>query len=129
MSGLAEQASRSVIVLHELIAEVFHGDGSKVPELLAHFAPEFTMVTPGGKMLALADVAALFTRLTGGRQGVVIRIEQCQIISQSEQDVVIHYHELQQQGDVHTHRISLAVIDCSATSPRWRYLQETMVAD
>lgn len=129
MSGLAEQASRSVMVLHELIAEVFHGDGNKVPQLLGHFSPEFTMVTPGGKTLPLAEVAALFTRLTGARQGVVITIEQCRIITQSGQEAVIQYHELQQQGDIHTHRISLAVIDCSATPPRWRYLQETMVAD
>ncbi|NJC99113.1 hypothetical protein [Candidatus Erwinia dacicola] len=52
MSGLAEQASFSVIVLHELITEVFHGDGSKVPEPLGHFDPEFTMVTSAGKRIA-----------------------------------------------------------------------------
>ena len=127
MSELTEQACHSVRVVHELIAAVFNGNGSQVPPLLSHFAPEFTMVTPAGKTLPLADVATLFTRLTGARQGVVIAIEQCQIIAELGQSVVIQYHELQHQGEVHTHRISLAVIDCGATPPRWRYLQETMV--
>lgn len=126
MSELTAQASNSVIVLHEIIADVFNGDGSKIPQLLGHFAPEFTMVTPAGKALPLDEVAALFTRLAGERKGVAIAIEQCQLIAQCDQLAVIQYHELQQQGDNHTKRISLALIDCGCQPPRWRYLQETM---
>lgn len=129
MSALTEKARESIIVLHQLIEKVFHGDGSFIPELLRHFEPDFVMVTPGGKSLSMEEVAALFTRLVGGRQGVAITIEHCKVISQFGEEVAIQYHELQQQGDIHTHRISLAVIDCGCTPPRWRYLQETMVTN
>ncbi|MTD26833.1 hypothetical protein [Erwinia sorbitola] len=127
MSELNEKARESVIVLHQIIEKVFHGDGSYVPELLRHFSSDFTMITPGGKSMPLDEVAALFTRLTGGRQGVAITIEQCKVIARFGEEVAIQYHELQQQGENHTHRIALAVIDCGSTPPRWRYLQETMV--
>lgn len=129
MSELTEQASHSVIVLHEIITDVFNGDGSKIPQLLGHFAPEFTMITPAGKTLSLDEVAALFARLSGERKGVVITIERCQLIAQFGQQAVIQYHELQQQGDHCTDRVSLAVIDCACNPPRWHYLQETMVVN
>lgn len=129
MIDLTGKASQSVIVLHQLIEAVFHGDGSQKAELLRHFADDFVMVTPTGKNLALADVAALFDRLTGARQGMAITIEQCNVISQRGDEVIIQYHELQLQQDTHSHRISLAVINCATQPPRWRYLQETMVTN
>lgn len=129
MSALSQQAIDSVVMLHQLIEKVFHGDASFVPELLRHFEPDFVMVAPTGKSLSMEEVAALFTRLVGGRQGVAITIEHCKVISQFGEEVAIQYHELQQQGDLHTRRISLAVMDCSFTPPRWRYLQETMVVN
>ncbi|ADP11947.1 conserved uncharacterized protein [Erwinia sp. Ejp617] len=67
--------------------------------------------------------------MAGERKGVVITIERCQLIAQFDQQAVIQYHELQQQGDNCTARISLAVIDCARNPPRWRYLQETMVVN
>lgn len=129
MTDLTDKASQSVIVLHQLIEAVFHGDGSQLTELLTHFDDDFMMVTPAGKTLALAEVEALFGRLTGARQGMTIAIEQCKVISQRGDEVVIQYHELQQQQGNHTHRISLAVINCATQPPRWRYLQETMVTN
>lgn len=129
MSVLTEKARESVIVLHELIAAVFNGDSHQLPALLSHFEPDFVMITPAGKSVSMEEVAALFTRLIGGRKGVSITIEHCQTIAQFGQEVAIQYHEYQQQGDHHTHRISLAVLDCGCTPPRWRYLQETMVTN
>lgn len=129
MSDLTNKASQSVIVLHQLIEAVFHGDGSKVSELMTHFVDDFLMVTPTGKSLVLADVEDLFGRLTGARQGMTITIEQCRVISQRADEVVIQYHELQQQQNNHSHRISLAVINCATQPPSWRYLQETMVTN
>lgn len=129
MIDLTNKASQSVIVLHQLIEAVFHGDGSKTAELLTHFADDFVMVTPTGKSLALADVGDLFNRLTGARQGMTISIEQFNVISQRGDEVVIQYHELQQQQNNHSHRISLALINCATQPPSWRYLQETMVTN
>lgn len=128
MSVLNEKARESVVVLHQLIEKVFHGDGRFVPELLGHFDPDFVMVAPDGKNLSMEAVAALFQRLVGGRKEMTITIEHCRVISRFGQEVAIQYHEIQRQGDNHTHRISLAVIDCGCIPPRWRYLQETMVA-
>ncbi|WP_062748403.1 hypothetical protein [Erwinia persicina] len=129
MSTLTEKARESVLVLHEQIAAVFNGNESQLTPLLSHFDPDFVMVTPTGKSLAMPEVAALFARLVGGRQGLHITIEQCQTLAQFGQEVAIQYHERQQQGENHTHRISLAVINCGVEPPRWRYLQETMVTN
>lgn len=129
MSTVDQQAIDSVIVLHQLIEQVFHGDEGQLPALIAHFDPAFEMITPAGKTLSLMDVNALFARLTGARKGVRIAIEGCNVITRAGDEVVIQYHELQQAADLDTHRISLAVIDCSTQPPRWRYLQETMITN
>ena len=128
MTDLAQRASHSVVVLHQQIEALFHGDGSQLATMLDHFNEDFEMVTPGGKRLALTDVAALFEQLTGTRQGMTITIEQCNVITQAGDEVVIQYRERQEMQGKETNRISLAVINCATQPPRWRYLQETMIA-
>lgn len=127
MTDIFQRASDSVIVLHQLIEAVFHGDGSRMADLLSHFDAGFEMVTPAGRSLLMPDVAALFTELTGARQGMTITISQCKAIAQLGSEVIVQYRELQEMAGTSNDRISLAVIDCATQPPRWRYLQETRV--
>lgn len=96
--------------------------------LLSHFHPDFKMVTPQGKQLDLNDTETLFRKLHGQREGMRIATSEHAIISQQQQEVTIQYHELQMLNGNNQTRISLAVLDCSTPVPRWRYLQETLVA-
>ncbi|MFW8121145.1 hypothetical protein ACOID3_32790, partial [Klebsiella pneumoniae] len=74
------------------------------------------------------DTETLFRKLHGQREGMRIATSEHAIISQQQQEVTIQYHELQMLNGNNQTRISLAVLDCSTPVPRWRYLQETLVA-
>jgi len=131
MTTLAQEARHSVVVLHQLIERIFNqaeGSDDSIDLFLSHFHPEFKMVTPQGKRLDLNEMEVLFRQLQGQREGMRIATSEHAIISQQREEVTIQYRELQMMNGINQSRISLAVLDCSTAIPRWRYLQETLVA-
>lgn len=131
MTTLAQEARHSVVVLHQLIERIFNqaeGSDDSIDLFLSHFHPEFKMVTPQGKRLDLNEMEVLFRQLQGKREGMRIATSEHAIISQQSEEVTIQYRELQMMNGINQSRISLAVLDCSTAIPRWRYLQETLVA-
>jgi len=131
MTTLAQEARHSVVVLHQLIERIFNqaeGSDDSIDLFLSHFHPEFKMVTPQGKRLDLNEMEVLFRQLQGQREGMRIATSEHVIISQQSEEVTIQYRELQMMNGINQSRISLAVLDCSTAIPRWRYLQETLVA-
>ncbi|KNC15379.1 hypothetical protein AC790_03320 [Pantoea sp. RIT-PI-b] len=131
MTSLALEAKHSVVVLHQLIERIFNqveGSDDSIDLFLSHFHPEFKMVTPQGKRLDLNEMETLFRQLNGQREGMRIATSEHAIISQQSEEVTIQYRELQMMNGINQSRISLAVLDCSTSIPRWRYLQETIVA-
>lgn len=131
MTSLAQEARHSVVVLHQLIERIFNqaeGSDDSIDLFLSHFHPEFKMVTPQGKRLDLNEMEVLFRQLQGQREGMRIATSEHAIISQQSEEVTIQYCELQMMNGINQSRISLAVLDCSTAIPRWRYLQETLVA-
>ncbi len=131
MTSLALEAKHSVVVLHQLIERIFNqteGSDDSIDLFLSHFHPDFKMVTPQGKQLDLNALEVLFRQLHGQREGMRIATSDHAIISQQSEEVTIQYRELQMLNGTNQTRIALAVLDCSTTIPRWRYLQETFVA-
>ena len=131
MTSLALEAKHSVVVLHQLIERIFNqaeGSDDSIDLFLSHFHPEFKMVTPQGKQLDLNEMETLFRQLHGQREGMRIATSEHAIISQQSEEVTIQYRELQMMNGTNQSRISLAVLDCSTAIPRWRYLQETLIA-
>jgi hypothetical protein len=131
MTSLALEAKHSVVVLHQLIERIFNqaeGSDDSIDLFLSHFHPDFKMVTPQGNRLDLNEMETLFRQLHGQREGMRIATSEHAIISQQSEEVTIQYRELQMMNGINQSRISLAVLDCSTTIPRWRYLQETIVA-
>ena len=62
-----------VLSTHGLIRDWLAGTGmqaEKQANLLARFAPDFSMVAPSGKQLGMAGLAALFTAAAGSRPGL-----------------------------------------------------------
>ncbi len=130
MTSLAQEAKHSVVVLHQLIERIFNQSDStddSIELFLAHFHPDFKMVTPQGKQLDFNATEVLFRQLRGQREGMRIATSEHAIISQQSKEVTIQYRELQMMNGTNQSRISLAVLDCSTSIPRWRYLQETLV--
>ncbi|MDZ7279098.1 hypothetical protein [Pantoea eucrina] len=131
MINLAQEARYSVVILHQLIERIFNQSSAhddSIDLFLSHFHPEFTMVTPQGKQLDFNQVEALFRQLHGQREGMRIATSEHAIISQQGKEIVIQYREMQMMNGTHQSRIALAVLDCSTAIPRWRYLQETLIA-
>ncbi|MCW6032069.1 hypothetical protein [Pantoea sp. JK] len=131
MTSLALEAKHSVVVLHQLIERIFNqaeGSDDSIDLFLSYFHPDFKMVTPQGKQLDLNEMETLFRQLQGQREGMRIATSEHAIISQQSEEVTIQYRELQMMNGINQSRISLAVLDCSTAIPRWRYLQETLVA-
>jgi len=131
MTALAQEAKHSVVVLHQLIERIFNqplGEDDSFHLLLSHFHPDFRMVTPQGKLLDLNQTEELFRQLQGKREGMRIATSEHAVISLQKDEVTIQYRELQMMNGRDQTRISLAILDCSTSIPRWRYLHETLVA-
>ncbi|MDF2043621.1 MULTISPECIES: hypothetical protein [unclassified Pantoea] len=131
MTVLAQEAKHSVVVLHQLIERIFNkpaGSDDSFELLMSYFHPEFRMVTPKGKEYNLNEVEDLFRQLQGQREGM--RIATCEhvILSHHDKEIIVQYREMQMMNGNNNSRISLAILDCSSSIPRWRYLQETLVA-
>lgn len=132
MSVFAQEAKHSVVSLHQLIERIFSqppAEDDSLHLLLSHFLPNFQMVTPQGKQLNLNEVENLFRRLQGRKEGMRIATSEHAVIAQHNTEIVIQYRELQMMNGVHQSRLSLAILDCSTSVPRWRYLQETLIAE
>ncbi len=131
MPVLAQEAKHSVVVLHQLIERIFNqpaGSDDSFELMMSFFHPDFRMVTPKGKEYDLNAVEELFRQLQGQREGM--RIATCEhvILSHHENEITEQYREMQMLNGNNQSRISLAILDCSSSNPRWRYLQETLVA-
>lgn len=131
MTVLAQEAKHSVVVLHQLIERIFNqpaGADDSFELMMSYFHPEFRMVTPRGNQLNLNEVEELFRQLHGKREGMRIATCELVIISHHDQEVTVQYREMQMLNGDNQSRIALAILDCSTSIPRWRYLQETLVA-
>ncbi|WP_312241777.1 hypothetical protein [Pantoea sp.] len=131
MTSLALEAKHSVVVLHQLIERIFNNADQNDDSLdlfLSYFHPEFLLVTPQGKQCDLNEMEKLFRQLRGQRKGMHIAISDYRVISEQQREITIQYRELQMMNGINQSRISLAVLDCATSIPRWRYLQETLIA-
>lgn len=132
MMSLAQEARNSVVVLHQLIERIFNSADNRDDSFdlfLSSFHPDFKMVTPHGKQLNLNETEALFRQLHGQREGARIATSEHVVISQHEQEITIQYRELLMMNGVNKSCLSLAILDCTTAVPRWRFLQETLIAD
>jgi hypothetical protein len=121
-----------VLSTHVLIREWLSGEAT-APEhcadLLARFSPGFTMVSPGGKQLDGAGLAAFFCAAAGSRPGLVMRITDLVMIQESTAGATVSYRECQSlPGAENTERLSTVVYDKTPDgSLLWRHLHETWV--
>jgi len=125
-------AHYSVTELHQWIEEVFTGRAgypSAFERLLASFNASFSMVTMKGQLIGLSEVENLFRNNKGSRPGLRIETDACETLAQTETSVTCRYRETHhEQGTTHV-RWSVAIIEFESGQPRWRYLQETAVAE
>ena len=122
-----------VVSTHELIRDGLAGattDAAACSALLARFAPGFSMISPGGKMLDKAGLAAFFSATAGSRPGLHMQIADLVLLQQSEQGATVSYRERQTQtGAQPTERWSTVVYEKTPEGRLlWRHLHETWAA-
>ncbi len=121
-----------VLSTHVLIREWLSGEAT-APEhcagLLARFSPAFTMISPGGRQLDSAGLAAFFRAAGGSRPGLQMRISDLVLVQESAAGATVSYRECQSQpGADDTERLSTVVYEKTpAGTLLWRHLHETWV--
>ncbi|MEC4018740.1 hypothetical protein [Streptomyces sp. H27-D2] len=129
-------ACRSEIVrLHDLLAGWLSGETARTPEAFAPFAeshdPGFTLIEPGGKLLARDRVLTEVESVHGAAPGLVIDISEVQLIAESGSLVVAGYEEWHSGPTAGGPRRVTAVFVREPAAPhglRWRHLHETWLA-
>ena len=121
-----------VLSTHALIREWLSGEATApahCADLLARFAPAFTMVTPGGKQLDHAGLTKFFRAAGGSRPGLQMRLSDLVLIQDSAAGAIVSYRECQSlPGGENTERLSTVVYDKTpAGALLWRHLHETWV--
>lgn len=119
-----------VLSTHDLIRGWLGGEAAapeNCTDLLARFAPAFTMVAPGGKLLDLAGLTAFFRAAGGSRPGLRMRITDLVLLQESAAGASVTYREFQSlPGGDDTERLSTVVYERTPEGKLlWRHLHET----
>ncbi|WP_426618376.1 DUF4440 domain-containing protein [Pseudomonas rustica] len=122
-----------VIQAHEAIERWFavEGDDAELERLLARFSPEFSMISPLGRMLNFEALSGLFRMAEGKKRGFKIELSELCGIALHERGATVSYREQQTDASgLHTDRRSTVVFEQTAVGRVvWRHLQETFCAE
>lgn len=122
-----------VLSTHVLIREWLGGETTNrkyCADLLARFSPGFTMISPAGKLLDAAGLAAFFQAAGGSRPGLQMHISDLVLLQESAAGASVAYRESQSlPGGENTQRLSTVVYEKTPDGKLlWRHLHETWVA-
>ena len=118
-----------VIEAHRLIEQWFASVQSPavLENLLARFSPQFSMISPLGRVLDFEVLSELFLQAGAKKLGFRIELSELRGIALYDGGAVVSYRE--QQTDttgLHSDRRSTVVFEKQATGPIiWRLLHET----
>lgn len=122
-----------VIQAHEAIERWFavEGDDAELERLLARFSPEFSMVSPLGRVLDFEVLSGLFQMAGGKKRGFKIELSELCGIALHERGATVSYREQQTDASgLNTDRRSTVVFEQTAAGRVvWRHLQETFCAE
>ncbi|WPN46338.1 MULTISPECIES: DUF4440 domain-containing protein [unclassified Pseudomonas] len=99
---------------------------SELENLLSRFSPEFSMVSPLGRVLDFDALSELFTLAGGKKLGFRIELSELCGIALHDGGATVSYRE--QQTDAtgqHSDRRSTVVFEKAEGRIFWRHLQET----
>ncbi|WDD96508.1 nuclear transport factor 2 family protein [Burkholderia sp. FERM BP-3421] len=100
--------------------------------MMAHFAPQFTMIGTDGALYDHAATRALFARLAGRKPGLVITFSELHVLSAYPGGAVASYceHQTDATGELPARRATVVLVrDAAGGAVRWAHLQETFCKD
>ncbi|EHG6663718.1 DUF4440 domain-containing protein [Salmonella enterica subsp. enterica] len=94
--------------------------------LIARFAADFTMITPGGICLDYPALGAFFQAQRACRPGLVIVVEHIDLVAEWPEGAALRYRERQQlPGQAEMVRWSTVILKRERGRIVWRHLHET----
>ncbi|EDW5599588.1 DUF4440 domain-containing protein [Salmonella enterica] len=117
-----------IIHAHAAIENWLSKGMGSLEALIARFAADFTMITPGGVCLDYPALGAFFQAQRGCRPGLVIVVEHIDLVAEWLEGAALRYRECQQlPGQAETVRWSTVILKRERGRIVWRHLHETTV--
>ena len=117
-----------VIEAHRLIEQWFASVQSPavLENLLARFSPQFSMVSPLGRVLDFAALNELFLLASGKKLGFRIELSELRGLALHDAGATVSYREQQTDATgLHSDRRSTVVFEKVDGRILWRHLHET----
>ncbi|HGF6677119.1 TPA: DUF4440 domain-containing protein [Salmonella enterica] len=117
-----------IIHAHAAIENWLSKGVGSLEALIARFAADFTMITPGGVCLDYPALGAFFQAQRACRPGLVIVVEHIDLVAEWPEGAALRYRERQQlPGQAETVRWSMVILKRERGRIVWRHLHETTV--
>ncbi|EBG9631489.1 DUF4440 domain-containing protein [Salmonella enterica subsp. enterica serovar Indiana] len=115
-----------IIHAHTAIENWLSKGMGNLEALIARFAADFTMITPGGVCLDYPALGAFFQAQRACRLGLVIVVEHIDLVAEWPEGAALRYRERQQlPGQAETVRWSTVILKRERGRIVWRHLHET----
>ncbi|EAA3790688.1 DUF4440 domain-containing protein [Salmonella enterica subsp. enterica serovar Livingstone] len=115
-----------IIHAHAAIENWLSKGMGSLEALIARFAADFTMITPGGVCLDYPALGAFFQAQRGCRPGLVIVVEHIDLVAEWPEGAALRYRERQLlPGQAETVRWSTVILKRERGRIVWRHLHET----
>jgi hypothetical protein len=120
-----DEVIQAHVAIEQWLAEA--RDAAELEQLLTRFSPQFSMVSPLGRVLDFAALNELFMLAGGKKLGFRIELSELQGIALHEGGATVSYREQQTDATgLHSDRRSTVVFEKQADGKvLWRHLQET----
>ncbi|ECG0819748.1 TPA_asm: DUF4440 domain-containing protein [Salmonella enterica subsp. enterica serovar Typhimurium] len=117
-----------IIHAHAAIENWLSKGVGSLEALIARFAADFTMITPGGVCLDYPALGAFFQAQRACRPGLVIVVEHIDLVAEWPEGAALRYRERQQlPGQAETVRWLTVILKRERGRIVWRHLHETTV--
>ena len=120
-----DEVIKAHIAIEQWLAE--ERDGRELEQLLTRFSPQFSMVSPLGRVLDFAALNELFMLAGGKKLGFRIELSELRGIALHEDGATVSYREQQTDATgLHSDRRLTVVFEKQADGKvLWRHLHET----
>jgi hypothetical protein len=120
-----DEVIQAHVAIEQWLAE--ERDDSELEQLLSRFSPQFSMVSPLGRVLDFEALSELFQLAGGKKLGFRIELSELRGVAQYGGGAVVSYREQQTDATgLHSDRRSTVVFEKDADGRLiWRHLHET----
>ncbi|KQZ91906.1 hypothetical protein [Pseudomonas sp. Root562] len=119
-----DEVIQAHVAIEQWLAE--ERDAAELEQLLARFSPQFSMVSPLGRVLDFDALNELFMLAGGKKLGFRIELSELSGVALHDGGATVSYRERQTDATgLHSDRRSTVVFEKMKGKIFWRHLQET----